>query len=157
MFESMKMKLVAAGLALATLGTCTACSGIPQFTETQKPVAELYEAAETVDQKAWATIGIYYDTVETAKVECAKPAAPIETCAALEVAFDETAERVATASDLWASVIAYREIYGDFTSADAAGKAASAKAALDQALQDWVSLRPKVENAIRLGKDLPSE
>ena len=139
------------------LGTCVGCAGNAKLTETQQAVVEIADAAETVDQKAWAAIGIYYDVLEQAKVDCAKPATPVETCAALEVAFDATAERVATASDVWASVISYRAIYGELRDAKApADKIEAAKSALDQGLRDWATLRPKIEQVIKLGESLPS-
>lgn len=153
MFESLKKNFIGLAAALS-LGTCTGCAGT-QLIASQQPTTELFAAAETVDQKAWATIGLYYDTLETATEMCAKPTTPMETCAALEVAFDQTAERVATASDAFASVIAYRTIYGNIEDAEGfPDKAVEAKALLDQALVDWATLRPKVENAIKLGRKL---
>lgn len=153
MFDYLKKNFVAMTAALS-LGTCGGCAGT-QLIESQKPSAELFAASETVTQKAWSTIGIYYDTVETAAEVCAKPTTPIETCAAFEVAFDQTAERVATSADAFASVIAYQEIYGKIEDAETLGeKAVLANETLKQALKDWASLKPKVENAIRLGRDI---
>jgi len=143
--------------AALSLGTCVGCAGNAKLTETQEAVVELTDAAETIDQKAWAAIGVYYDVQEQAKADCAKPATPIETCAALEAAFDATADRVAVAADVWASVISYRAIYGELVAADApADKVEAAKSAMDQAVRDWVTLRPKIEQVIKLGKSLPS-
>lgn len=147
-------KYFAPVIAALSLGTCGGCAGT-QLLESQKPTAELFAAAETIDQKAWVTIGLYYDTIDTAAEVCAEPTTPITACAALEVAIDQTAERVATAADAFASVIAYREIYGNIEGAESfPEKASEAKAILDQALKDWATLKPKVENAIRLGRQI---
>lgn len=153
MFEGIKKNFVGL-LAALSLGTCSGCAGT-QLLQSQQPAAELFAAAETVPQKAWVTIGIYYDTIETATEVCAKETTPLETCAAFEVAFDETAERVATSADAFASVIAYQEIYGQIEDAETFGeKAALANETLKQALKDWSTLKPKVENAIRLGRQI---
>lgn len=153
MFDSLKKNFVALTAALS-LGTCGGCAGT-QLLQSQQPTAELFAAAETVDQKAWVTIGVYYDTLETSTEMCAKATTPIETCAALEIAFDQTAERVAVSAEAFASVIAYREIYGEIENAETLGeKAALANETLKQALRDWATLKPKVENAIKLGRKL---
>lgn len=153
MFEALKKNAVGL-IAALSLGTCSGCAGT-QIIASQKPAAELFAASETVTQKAWATIGIYYDTLETATELCAKPTTPIETCAAFEAAFDQTAERVATSADAFASVIAYQEIYGRIEDARTLSeKAVLANETLKQALKDWSTLKPKVENAIRLGRNI---
>lgn len=156
MLEFIRARAVMMIAAFLTLGTCAGCAGT-QFTQTQEAVGDLYQSAESPDRKALATLALYHETVDTAKVECAKPETPLEICEALETAFDESAERVATASEVWASVMAYRILIADLQALDDPGTAdliATAQKALAAALKDWMTLRPKVQRAIDTGAPL---
>lgn len=146
------------GIAAASLTTCTACEAIPSLSQPQTVTAvhEVCLTERTAEQSAFCLIGTYAATVDELAASRERGELSPEAVKVLDVAINQTGERVAVATELWGAVAGYRAqieaIRGGVSDGDLLAVSAQLREAVSQAQADWATLRPKLLAVINFDK-----
>lgn len=136
----------------------SACQGLGF--QTPQAVQELYTSAESIDENAYATIGLYASVVDQVAVSCANEEVPLTACESFAAGSARISPAVALSADLWGEAFFYRDIVQDYRSKgddvplDLLETAASV---FGRASSQWLILKPKVEQVISSAKGITEE
>lgn len=144
--------------ALAGIGLsgCVACTAVPNLTPKTVTAAEQCQTLNDIDKEVACYTGTYeivlQKLVEKKEAGLLEP----ETLKVLDPLVNETAPRVATFSKTWGVAKSWRETIAEAKSSldskDYLALLLQAQPAIAQAESDWLELKPKLQQFIKLEK-----